>query len=107
MTVPQDRKTSRRPRGAPLDHAPEGVTYAREAAGLKKAALATTLGISKQLMGDIEAGRRNAGPDLLEAMAAQLDCPLVVLQAKPPGTTPESESPRPADEAEAGTAPGP
>ncbi|MFJ8852291.1 helix-turn-helix transcriptional regulator [Streptomyces sp. NPDC102437] len=105
MTVPQDRKSSRRPRGAPLDHAPEGVTYARVAAGLTKQSLASTLGISKQFMGDIEAGRRNAGPDLLEAMAAQLDCPLVVLQAKQAGATSEKRT-RP-DEAEAGTAPGP
>ncbi|MFE4329710.1 helix-turn-helix transcriptional regulator [Streptomyces sp. NPDC056831] len=107
MTVPQDRKSSRRSLGAPLDHAPEGVTYARVAAGLTKRSLASTLGISEQLMGAIEAGRRNAGPDLLAAMAAQLDCPLVVLQAKQAGAPPENKRNRPADEAEARAAPGP
>ncbi|MCF3960341.1 helix-turn-helix domain-containing protein [Streptomyces fuscigenes] len=77
-----DRKRVRRPRGAPLDHAPEGVAYARDAAGLTKRSLAGALGISEQLMCDIEAGRRNAAPELLERMAARLDCPLVVLLAK-------------------------
>ncbi|MFI1954845.1 helix-turn-helix transcriptional regulator [Streptomyces xinghaiensis] len=77
------RKRRRRPRGAPLDHAPEGVTYTRSRAGLTKRALAEALGISEQLMCDIEAGRRNARPELLRQMAAVLDCPLVVLQAKP------------------------
>ncbi|MET9819634.1 helix-turn-helix transcriptional regulator [Streptomyces sp. NPDC006355] len=84
MTDPHGRKPKRRPRGAPLDHAPEGVTYAREQAGLTKQALAESLGISKQFVGDIEAGRRNAGPELLEQMAERLACPLVVLQAKGP-----------------------
>ncbi|WP_406501515.1 helix-turn-helix transcriptional regulator [Streptomyces sp. NBC_01590] len=107
MTAPQDRKSARRPRGAPLDHAPEGVTYARVTAGLTKQALAAALNISKQLMGDIETGRRNAGPDLLAAMALQLDCPLVALQAKQAGVTPETKRTRPVDEAGAGTAPGP
>ncbi|MEI5526900.1 helix-turn-helix transcriptional regulator [Streptomyces brasiliscabiei] len=86
MNDPQMRKRKRRPRGAPLDHAPEGVTFARESAGQTKRALAETLGISEQLMCDIEAGRRNASPDLLDRMATALECPLVVLQAKPPGS---------------------
>lgn len=82
MNVPHKRR--RRPRGAPLDHAPEGVAYARTTAGLTKRALADALGISEQLMCDIEAGRRNAHPELLTRMAERLDCPLVVLQAKAP-----------------------
>ncbi|MFB7496017.1 multiprotein-bridging factor 1 family protein [Streptomyces sp. NPDC056161] len=82
MNDPRKRKRQRRPRGAPLDHAPEGITYAREQTGMTKRALAEALRISEQLLCDIEAGRRNAGPELLERMAKRLDCPLVVLQAK-------------------------
>lgn len=108
MTDAHDRKTGRRPRGAPLDHAPEGVTYARQKAGLTKQALAEELGISKQLLGDIEAGRRNANPDLLRRMAGLLHCPLVVLQAKGPmphrRKVPRS---RPAQEPGNGSAGGP
>jgi transcriptional regulator with XRE-family HTH domain len=104
MNDPRKRKRLRRPRGAPLDHAPEGVTYAREQAGMTKRALAEALHISEQLMCDIEAGRRNAGPELLERMAERLDCPLVILQAKP---TPETESARAAQRPETGAALGP
>lgn len=83
MTDPQSRKVPRRPRGAPLDHAPEGVAYARRQAGLSQTKLGEALGLSRQRIWDIEAGRRNAGPELLKRMAERLDCPLVVLQAKP------------------------
>lgn len=104
MTDPQSRKP-RRPRGAPLDHAPEGVTYARTQAGLTKAALARKLKISKQLMGDIEAGRRNACLDLLDAMSEALGCPLTVLLAKPDPSI--SRRARPAPEPAKGAAPAP
>lgn len=97
MNDPHKRKRKRRPRGAPLEHAPEGVTYARERAGLTKRALAEGLGISEQLMCDIEAGRRNAAPDLQERMAAELHCPVVVLQAKS-RTAPEMKQINPAPE---------
>lgn len=66
------------------------MTYAREQAGLTKRALAAELHISEQLLCDIEAGRRNASPDLLERMAERLKCPLVVLQAKPPAESAET-----------------
>ncbi|THA50830.1 helix-turn-helix transcriptional regulator [Streptomyces sp. A1136] len=72
----------RRRKGAPFNHAPEAVTYAREKAGLTKRALAAKCGISEQLMGDIEAGRRNATPENLLKFAAALNCPVVVLEAK-------------------------
>ncbi|WP_078884675.1 helix-turn-helix transcriptional regulator [Streptomyces sp. CCM_MD2014] len=98
MNDPRKPKRRRRPRGSPLDHAPEGITYAREKAGLTKRALADALHISEQLMCDIEAGRRNAAPELLERMAERLGCPLVVLQAKSAeearsGQRPESAAP--------------
>lgn len=99
MTHPLHAKARRRSRGAPLDHAPEGVSYARETAGLTKRALADSVQISKQLMCDIEAGRRNASPELLRRMAERLGCPLVVLLAKPEQAAeerPESER-RPQD----------
>ncbi|MGA5340487.1 helix-turn-helix transcriptional regulator [Streptomyces griseoincarnatus] len=85
MNDPQRPTAARRPRGAPLDHAPEGVAYARRQAGLTQQELGAVLGLTRQRIWDIEAGRRNASPELLERMAARLDCPLVVLQAKPTG----------------------
>lgn len=78
-------RPTRRPHGAPLHHAPEAVTYAREQAGLTKRALAEKCGFSEQLMCDIEAGRRSATPAKLAQMAAVLNCPKVVLEAKRPG----------------------
>lgn len=71
----------RRPRGAPLSHAPAAVTFAREKAGLTKRALAASCGISEQLMCDIEAGRRNATPSNLKKLAQALNCPVVALEA--------------------------
>ncbi|MFF0395094.1 helix-turn-helix transcriptional regulator [Streptomyces sp. NPDC005248] len=65
-----------------MNHAPEAVTFAREKAGLTKRALAQTCGFSEQLLCDIEAGRRNATPEKLLRLAAALNCPVVVLEAK-------------------------
>lgn len=79
----EPRRKRRRPHGAPLDHAPDGVRFAREKARRTQKSVARELGVSEQLICDIEAGRRNARPELLQRMAAVLDCPLVVLQAKP------------------------
>ncbi|MFH8577207.1 helix-turn-helix transcriptional regulator [Streptomyces zaomyceticus] len=80
----------RRPRGAPLNHAPEAVTYARERAGLSKRDLAQAIQISEQLMGQIESGKRNATLANLKKLAVALNCPLVVLEAKRP-TAPQGE----------------
>ncbi len=73
-----------RPRARPrrLCQEPEAVTWARERAGLTKRALATRVGISEQLMGDIESGRRNATPANLIKIAEALNCPIVVLERK-------------------------
>ncbi|WP_019548421.1 helix-turn-helix transcriptional regulator [Streptomyces sulphureus] len=73
------QNTGRRRR--PLDQAPDAVTYARRAAGLSKVQLARRIGISPQLMGEIESGRRNATPSVLNRLAAALSCPRVALEA--------------------------
>lgn len=76
MTTPQRRGTR------VLDHEPEAVTYAREKAGLTKRALAELVGISEQLMGEIESGWRNATPATIAKLAEALNCPRVVLERK-------------------------
>jgi transcriptional regulator with XRE-family HTH domain len=65
-----------------LNHEPEAVTYAREQAGLTQAALAERIGISFQLMSDIERGYRNATPATIKKLAEALNCPRVVLESK-------------------------
>ncbi|WUH93799.1 helix-turn-helix transcriptional regulator [Streptomyces sp. NBC_00433] len=65
-----------------LDHEPEAVTWARKKAGLTKRALAERVGISEQLMGEIESGRRNATPANLLKIADALNCPIVLLERK-------------------------
>lgn len=77
MTVPRIRT---RPRT--LNHEPEAVTWAREKAGLTKRALARAIGISEQLMGEIESGWRSATPGNLARIAQVLNCPRVVLERK-------------------------
>jgi transcriptional regulator with XRE-family HTH domain len=58
------------------------VRWAREKAGLTKRALAETIGISEQLMGEIESGWRSATPANLKKIADALNCPLVALERK-------------------------
>lgn len=65
-----------------LDHEPAAVLYARESAGLKQVAAAESLGISAAYLSQIEKGVRNAGPALLNKMAATYNCPRVILQRK-------------------------
>jgi transcriptional regulator with XRE-family HTH domain len=76
--------TTTPPEGAPrhLDHEPTAVAYARKNAGLTQAALADLVGISFQLMSDIERGYRNATPATLNKLAKALNCPRVVLESK-------------------------
>jgi transcriptional regulator with XRE-family HTH domain len=73
-----------RPRTRPgrLNQEPAAVTYAREKAGLTKRALADRIGISEQLMGEIESGWRNASTENLIKLAEALNCPIVVLERK-------------------------
>lgn len=84
----------RRRKGAPFHHSPEAVTRTRENAGLTQAALAEQAGFSIQLMCDIEAGRRNATPEKLRAMAAVLKCPVADLQPASGVTQLDDEPPK-------------
>ena len=65
-----------------LNQEPEAIAYARAKAGLTKIEVATRLGKSPQLVGDIESGRRNATFETLQRLADIFNCPLVVLERK-------------------------
>jgi transcriptional regulator with XRE-family HTH domain len=87
------------PRARPrrLHHEPEAVTWAREKAGLTKRGLAARVGLSEQLVGEIESGWRSATPHNLAKIADALNCPLVALERKRPSTAdthPPPASPR-------------
>lgn len=73
-------RTRTRPRR--LHQEPEAVTWARQKCGLTKRALADLVGISEQLMGEIESGWRSATPANLAKIAMALNCPIVVLERK-------------------------
>jgi transcriptional regulator with XRE-family HTH domain len=73
-------RTRTRPRA--LDHEPEAITWARKKAGLTKRALAREIGVSEQLIGEIESGWRNATPANLVKIAKALNCPVVSLERK-------------------------
>ncbi|CAG6398527.1 helix-turn-helix transcriptional regulator [Streptomyces cocklensis] len=75
--APRARSRPRR-----LHHEPEAVTWAREKAGLTKRALAQAVGVSEQLVGEIESGWRNATPANLARIAQTLNCPVVFLERK-------------------------
>lgn len=83
----------RRRKGAPFHHSPEAVTSARENAGLTQKSLAETCGFSVQLLCDIEAGRRNATPEKLRAMARVLGCRVASLQPRQGVTRLDDEPP--------------
>lgn len=70
----------RRPRT--LHHEPAVVTWARQQSGLTKRALAEAVGISEQLLGEIESGWRSATPPNLARIAEALGCPVVMLERK-------------------------
>jgi transcriptional regulator with XRE-family HTH domain len=72
----------RRQRPRSLHHEPQAVTWAREKAGLTKRELARTVGISEQLLGEIESGWRSATPLNLTRIADALNCPVVLLERK-------------------------
>lgn len=72
-----------------LHQEPEAVTWAREKSGLTKRALADLIGISEQLMGEIESGWRSATPANLIKIAEALNCPIVAVERK--RATPSSQ----------------
>jgi transcriptional regulator with XRE-family HTH domain len=74
--------TTRPRRIAPVDHDPEALVWARKAKRWKQRQLADAVGISPGHMCEIEAGRRNATPDLLDKFAVALNCPVSVLEKK-------------------------
>ena len=76
------RTRQARTRPLTLHQEPEAVTWAREKSGLTKRALAEMIGISEQLVGDIESGWRTATPANLRKIADALNCPIVVLERK-------------------------
>lgn len=90
-------KPRTRTRPSRLHQEPEAVTWARQKAGLTKRALADKVGISEQLMGEIESGWRSATPANLTKIAEALNCPLVALERKRPTpaehTGPSTEAP--------------
>jgi transcriptional regulator with XRE-family HTH domain len=53
-----------------LRQEPEHVRYARENAGYKQVDAARALGISPQLLSDIEKGRRSASAEVLNRMSS-------------------------------------
>lgn len=79
--------TGRRRRPSRLNHEPEAVTWAREKSGLTKRQLADLVGVSEQLMGEIESGWRSATPAKLIKIAGALNCPVVFLERKRPAGT--------------------
>lgn len=74
-------KDARRPK-EPLNQDPVAVRQARNARGLTQTAVAEQVDISIAHLSEIEGGTRNAGPELLAAIAAALDCPVEKLQRK-------------------------
>jgi DNA-binding XRE family transcriptional regulator len=64
------------------NHEPEAVRYARRRSGLTQTQLAKLVGCGQPLISDIEAGRRNATPEMLIKLAKAMNCPVVVLERK-------------------------
>jgi transcriptional regulator with XRE-family HTH domain len=59
----------RRKHGSPIAQNPDEVRRARQEAGLQSRELAQLVGVSPQLMSDIESGNRSARPDVLQLIA--------------------------------------
>jgi transcriptional regulator with XRE-family HTH domain len=65
-----------------LNHEPKAVKYARKQAGLTQAQVAERCGVAFSLISEIEKGTRSATDAMLNKLAAALNCPRVVLEAK-------------------------
>ena len=71
---------TRRTRPSSLRQEPEALAWARQKAGLTKRALAEMIGVSEQLMGEMESGWRSATPTNLLKIAKALNCPVAMLE---------------------------
>lgn len=65
-----------------LAHDPAALRYALGKSGLTQRELATAIGRSKGLVSEMLAGSRNVTAAMLPRIAAVLNCPVVVLEAK-------------------------
>lgn len=89
MTTAHVRKRRRPSR---LNQEPSAITWAREKCGLTKRALARSIGISEQLMNEIESGWRSATPANLIKIAKVLKCPVVIFERRQGADTAEQEA---------------
>jgi transcriptional regulator with XRE-family HTH domain len=64
---------------------PAALRAIRERSGLTVTALAEQAGIKQAHLSNIEAGRRNAGPDVIVALATALKVELPAILADPQG----------------------
>lgn len=71
-------------RMSPLNHSPQGLAYALKQSGLTQRELAASVEISTSYLSEILNGKRSAKQELLRAMAREMNCPVVVLEAKVP-----------------------
>lgn len=65
-----------------LNQEPTHITWVRESRKVTKRELATAVGKTESLIGEIERGTRNATPDTLLAMAEYLGCPVSMLERR-------------------------
>lgn len=76
------RGVSQRNVPSSLNHDPEAVRWAVKRSGLTQAHLARALEISEGHMSEILGGTRSARQALLIRLAAELNCPVVILESK-------------------------
>lgn len=67
-----------------LNHDPASLVWARKNVGWTQSKLATAVQVSKGHMSQIESGKRNATPAILNRIAVALNCPRSVLERKRP-----------------------
>ncbi len=75
--------TTRPRRIAPVDHDPEALAWAMRRAGRRQADLARVTGRSRSLISEALNGTRGLSPADLNAIAADLGCPVTMLERKP------------------------
>lgn len=78
------KNTDRGARKSPLNHSPDALRYALKQSGFTQKAFAEKVEISEGLLSEMLKGTRNVKQELLRKMASELNCPVVVLEAKIP-----------------------